>query len=168
LLPISFAFRLRLLMGIGARAEAMRVLLTIDAPRTNVQVIAASTAYTKRNVQEAVSFLSAAGALDAFEVGNEQRFSAPRDRWSRFLAIDNLPRHEDWPQVFAAYRKVLRWLADPAHEDLSDYMLSSEARTLAEEVTPDLQFAGVPIDSQRDDSAYLERFTHQLLERAPV
>jgi hypothetical protein len=168
LLPINFAFRLRLLMGIGARAEAMRVLLTIDAPRTNVQVIAASTAYTKRNVQEAVSSLSAAGALDAFEVGNEQRFSAPRDRWSQFLTLDDLPRHEDWPQLFAAYRKVLRWLADPAHQDLSDYMLSSEARTLAEEVTPDLQFAGVAIDSQPDNSAYLERFIQQLLERAPI
>lgn len=168
LLPINFAFRLRLLMGIGARAEAMRVLLTIDAPRTNVQVIAASTAYAKRNVQEALSSLSAAGVLDAFEVGNEQRYSAPRDRWSRFLTLDNLPRHEDWPQLFAAYRKVLRWLADPAHEDLSDYMLSSEARTLAEEVTPDLQFAGIAIDSQPDDPAYLERFIRQLLERAPI
>jgi hypothetical protein len=168
LLPINFAFRLRLLMGIGARAEAMRVLLTIDAPRTNIQVIAASTAYTKRNVQEAVSSLRVAGALDAFEVGNEQRFSAPRDRWSQFLTLDDLPRHEDWPHIFAAYRKVLRWLADPAHEDLSDYMLSSEARTLAEEVTPDLQFAGVTIDSHPDDSAYLERFIQQLLERAPI
>lgn len=167
-LPINFAFRLRLLMGIGARAEAIRVLLTIDAPRCNVQVIAASTAYTKRNVQEAVGSLSAAGTLDAFEVGNEQRFSAPRDRWSRFLTLDNLPRHEDWPQVFAAYRKVLRWLADPAQADLSDYMLASEARTLAEEVAPDLQFAGVAIDGQRDDAAYLERFIRQLLERAPV
>lgn len=168
LLPINFAFRLRLLMGIGARAEAMRVLLTIDAPRTNIQVIAASTAYTKRNVQEAVSSLSAAGALDAFEVGNEQRFSAPRDRWSRFLTLDHLPRHEDWPQVFAAYRKVLRWLANPAHAHLSAYMLSSEARTLAEEVTPDLHFAGVAIDSQLDDSAYLEKFIQQLLERTPI
>ena len=168
LLPINFAFRLRLLLGIGARAEAMRVLLTIDAPRANIQVIAASTAYTKRNVQEAVSSLSAAGALDAFEVGNEQRFSAPRDRWSHFLPLDDLPRHEDWPQVFAVCRKVLRWLADPAHEDLSDYMLSSEARTLAEEVNPDLQFAGIAIDSQPDDSGYLERFTRQLLERAPI
>jgi len=167
-LPINLAFRLRLLMGIGARAEAMRVLLTLDAPRTNVQVIAASTAYTKRNVQEAVGSLSAAGAVDAFEVGNEQRFSAPRDRWSTFLTLDNLPRHEDWIQVFAAYRKTLRWLADPAHEELSDYMLSSEARTLAEEVTPDLHFAGIAIDSQSDDSAYLERFIRQLLERVPI
>lgn len=168
LLPINFAFRLRLLLGIGARAEAMRVLLTIDAPRTNTQVIAASTAYTKRNVQEAVTSLSAAGALDAFEVGNEQRFSAPRERWSHFLELDDLPRQEDWPQLFAVYRKVLRWLADPTHEDLSDYMLSSEARTLAEEVTPDLQFAGITIDDQPHDSTYLEGFTQQLLERGPI
>lgn len=167
LLPIDFAFRLCLLLGIGARAEAMRVLLTIDTPRADTQGIAASTAYTKRNVREAVTSLSAAGALDAFKVGNEQRFSAPRDRWSHFLKLDDLPRHEDWPQLFAAYRKVLRWLADPAHEDLSDYMLSSEARTLAEEVTPDLQFAGIAIDDQPDDSAYLERFIQQLRERAP-
>ena len=82
----------------------------------------------------------------AFEVGNEQRFSAPRDRWAQFLELDELPRHEDWPQLFAAYRKVLRWLADPAHEGLCDYMLSSEARTLAEDVRPDLQFAGIAID----------------------
>jgi hypothetical protein len=47
-------------------------------------------------------------------------------------------------------------------------MLSSEARTLAEEVNPDLQFAGIAIDSQPDDSGCLERFTRQLLERAPI
>ncbi len=169
LLPINFAFRLRLLLGIGARAEAMRVLLTIEAPRVNAQAIAASTAYTKRNAQEAVASLGAAGALNAFEVGNEQRFSAPRDRWARFLEVDQLPRHEDWPQLFAAYRKVLRWLADPAHDGLSDYMLSSEARTLAEEVRPDLQFAGIAInDGAQDDSPYLESFTRQLRERGPI
>lgn len=165
LLPINFAFRLRLLLGIGVRAEALRVLLTLDTPRANVQAIAASTVYTKRNVQEAVASLSASGVLDTFVLGNEQRFSTPRDRWSQFLALDALPRHEDWPQLFAAFRKVLRWLADPAHEGLSDYMLTSEARTLAEEVNPDLQFAGVVIDGQPNDSTYLESFVRQFGER---
>jgi hypothetical protein len=168
LLPINFAFRLRSLLGIGARAEAIRVLLTIDAPRVNVQVLAASTAYTKRNVQEAVASLTIAGALHGFEVGNEQRFSAPRDRWAQFLELDELPRHEDWPQLFAAYRKILRWLADPARKGLTEYMFSSEARTLAEEVSPDLQFAGIAIDSAPDDSSYLETFTRQLRERGPI
>lgn len=154
LLPINFAFRLRLLLGIGARAEATRILLTIDAPRVNVQVLAASTAYTKRNVQEAVASLTAAGALFAFEVGNEQRFSIALDRWAQLLEVDDLPLHQDWPQLFAAYRKILRWLADPARAALTDYMLSSEALTLAEEVRPDLQFAGITIDAPADDSPY--------------
>jgi hypothetical protein len=168
LLPINLPFRLRLLLGIGARAEATRILLTIDTPRINVQALAASTAYTKRNVQEAVAALTSAGVLFAFEVGNEQRFSIPLERWAHLLDVEDLPLHQDWPQLFAAYRKALRWLADPAHEELSDYMLSSEARTLAEEVGPDLQFAGVRIDAPRDDSSYLASFLKQLRERTPI
>jgi len=168
LLPINFAFRLRLLLGIGARAEATRILLTIGVPRVNAQVLAASTAYTKRNVQEAVTALTTAGALSSFEVGNEQRFSIPLGRWAEFLELDDLPLHQDWPQLFAAYRRILRWLADPAHAALTDYMLSSEARTLAEEVRPDLQFAGIAIDPPADESPYLETFLAQLRERAPL
>jgi hypothetical protein len=168
LLPINFAFRLRLLLGIGARAEAARVLLTSGVPRVNVQVLAASTAYTKRNVQEAVAALTSAGVLFAFEVGNEQRFSIPLDRWAQLLDLDDLPHHEDWPQLFAAYRKILRWLADPTHAAMSDYMLSSEARTLAEEVRPDLEFAGIRIEPPRDDSSYLESFLEQLSAQAPI
>ncbi|MGH7490483.1 MAG: hypothetical protein ACREMY_33450 [bacterium] len=76
--------------------------------------------------------------------------------------------HEDWPQLFAAYRKILRWLADPTHQELTEYMLSSEARTLAEEVRPDLQFAGIGINDAPEDSSYLESFIRQLHERAPM
>ena len=78
------------------------MLLTIGVPTVNVQVLAASTAYTKRNVQEAVASLTAAGVLSAFELGNEQRFSIPRDRWAQLLELDELPLHEDWRQLFAA------------------------------------------------------------------
>jgi len=169
-LPINFAFRLRLLLGIGVRAEAVRVLLTTQAPQVNVQTLAASTAYTKRNVQEAVVSLRAAGALDSWELGNEQRFEAPRERWARFLDLEELPQHEDWPQLFTAYRLVLRWLANPANQDLSEYMLSSEARTLAEEVTPYLHFAGVPTNpvAPADSQSYLESFVKSLEDLGPV
>lgn len=166
--PINFAFRLRQLLGIGARAETARILLTTDAPSVNAQVLAASTAYSKRNVQEAVTSLAAAGAVSSVEVANEQRFSIDRNRWAQYLELDELPRLEDWPQLFAAFRTVLRWLADPAHEGLGDYMLSSEARTLAEAVKPDLHFAGIPIDVAPDDPSYLESFTRQLLDRTPI
>jgi hypothetical protein len=167
LLPINFAFRLRQLLGIGARAETARVLLTIGTPRVNAQVLAKSTAYTKRNVQEAVTSLAAAGVLSSLEVGNEQVFSAPWDRWAQFLELDELPIHEDWPQRFAAFRKILQWLDDPAHEGLSDYMLSSETRTLAEELAPDLRFAGVRTTSMSNDSDF-ETFVRELVGSMPT
>jgi hypothetical protein len=168
--PINFAFRLRLLLGIGVRAEAIRVLLTSSSPRMEVQALAASTGYNKRNVQEGVAALTAAGALISWEVSNEQHFEAPRGRWTRFLNLERLPQHVDWPQLFSAYRRVLRWLADPANQNLSDYMLSSETRTLVEEVSPDLRFAGIALDDggQVEDRSYFERFAKSLLELGPI
>jgi hypothetical protein len=145
--PIAFAFRLRALLGFGARAEAMRAILTVDAPWMSVQAIAASTAYTKRNVQEALGQLRAAGALRSSVLGNEQRFQAPRQRWAEFLELEEFPLHRDWPQLFAAYRRLLRWVVAHETAELSPYMLASEARTLAEELSDDLRFAGVPFDA---------------------
>jgi hypothetical protein len=169
-LPINFAFRLRLLLGIGVRSEAIRVLLTARAPWLNVQTLAASTGYTKRNVQEGVASLRAAGVLESWELGNEQRFEAQREHWASFLQLDELPQHVDWPQLLAAYRLILRWLADPTNQGLSEYMLQSEARTLAEQVAPDLQLAGIAIDggNRANDEDYLERFAQRLQAMGPI
>jgi hypothetical protein len=145
-LPINFAFRLRLLLGVGVRAEVARTLLTVEAPWVNAQALAANTAYTKRNVQEAVAGLAAGGLVRSWVVGNENRYEVPPERRPEFTGLDRLPRHEDWPQLFRSYRVILRRLADPANQDLSDYMLLSGARTLLEEVAPDLRFAGVHLD----------------------
>lgn len=147
--PIAFAFRLRALLGLGVRAEALRVVLTVDAPWMNAQAIAASTAYTKRNVQEALGALRSAGVVSSTTVANEQRFAAPRRRWADFLELAHLPEHRDWPQLFAAYRRILRWLAAEEGAERSDYILVSRARTLAEEITPDLHFAGIAFDPGR-------------------
>jgi hypothetical protein len=147
-LPINLAFRLRLLLGVGVRAEVARVLLTTDAPWMNAQALTAATAYTKRNVQEAVASLTASGFVTSWTVGNENRCEAPRDRWARFLAIERLPGSEDWPQLFQACRLILRWLVDSAGQDLSDYMLMSRARTLVEEVEANLLFADVTVNAQ--------------------
>jgi DNA-binding transcriptional ArsR family regulator len=163
-LPINFAFRLRLLLGVGVRAEVARALLTTDAPWMNVQALAESTAYAKRNVQEAVSSLAAAGFVDSRMVGNENRYEASA-RWAEFLEVDRPPGSEDWPQLFRAYRLVLRWLVDRTTQGLSDYLLLSSARTLIEEVERDLLFAGVPVSAGEStrDLASLERFVRGLL-----
>ena len=160
-LPANFAFRLRHLLGIGARAEALRVLLGVDAPNVTAQVVAASAGYSKRNVHEALASLQAAGVLDVLMVGNQQRFRVPRERWAALLGIgaDELPRHRDWPALFYALRRIVRWLADPRNEELSDYMRASEARELVTEIGPDLRFAGGFVtDRGRPGAEYWEDF----------
>lgn len=164
-LPINLAFSLRSVLGVSVRAEVARVLLTTDAPWMNAQALAAGTAYTKRNVQEALASLAVDGFVDSWTVGNEKRHTMPRQRWAHFLRSDPLPGSRDWPQLFRAYRLVLRWLFDRTTQGLSDYLLLSSARTLIEEIEPDLLFAGVPVnagDSTRDLAA-LESFIRGLL-----
>lgn len=145
--PINFAFRMRSLLGVGARAEVVRTLITVEAPEMSLQAIALSSGFAKRNVQEAANSLRAAGFASSRTIGNEQRFKMPRGLWLGLLELERLPIHEDWPQLFRAFRVLLRWLRDPRNEELSDYMRASEARSLLEEVARDLHFAGVPFST---------------------
>jgi hypothetical protein len=144
--PVNFAFRMRSLLGVGARAEVVRVLLTVEAQGMSLQAIAASSGFAKRNVQEAASSLRAADVAFSWTLGNEQRFDLPRARWLSLFGLEQPPAHKDWPQLFRVFRVLLRWLRDPANEELSDYMRASEARALLESVIRDLLFAGVHID----------------------
>jgi hypothetical protein len=141
-LPINFAFRMRSLLGVGARAEVVRVLLTVDAPSMSLQAIAASSGFNKRNVQEAAAALRAAGTANSWNLGNEQRFDLPREYWLRLLSLDRAPLQRDWSQLFHALRLLLRWLRDFEKERLSDYMRASNARELVEATSRDLLHAG--------------------------
>lgn len=111
------------------------------------QVITESAAYAKRNVHEALGLLSSAGVIGAVTVGNEQRYSVDLDRWAALLGlrVDELPAERSWPQLLYALRRLTRWLEDEEHERLSPYLLASNARTLADEILPDLRYAGVQV-----------------------
>ena len=142
--PINLAFRLRQILGVGIRAEAIRILLTIDAPWATAQTLARSTGYSKRNVHEALIGLSAARVVSAFTVGAEQRYTANHSAWAGLLGCkpDELPVHRDWPQLLAALRRILRWSKQPDLRTMSDYLRASRTRDLLEAVHPDLAFAG--------------------------
>jgi len=146
--PINLAFRLRQILGVGIRAEVIRILLTTEAPWVNAQTLARSTGYAKRNVHDALAGLSAAGVVAAFTVGGEQRYTADRSAWAALLGCqpDELPTHRDWPQLFGALRRILRWSEQPELATMSDYLRASRARDLIETIRPDLAFAGIPTD----------------------
>jgi hypothetical protein len=166
-LPINLAFNLRLLLGVSVRAEVARALLTTDAPWMNAQALAEATAYAKRNVQQAVGALVEAGFVDSVALGNENRFALSA-RWAEFLGGDRTPGTEDWPQLFRAYRRILRWLFNRTTQGLSDYLLLSGARTLIEEINRDLRFAGIPVNANEStrDLAAFEGFVRALLRDA--
>jgi hypothetical protein len=144
--PINLAFRLREILGVGIRAEVVRVLLGIDAPWVTVQALARASAFSKRNVQDALTDLAAAGVVRTVTVGNQGRYAADHEAWAALLREppDGLAAHLDWPQLLGVLRMILRFTADPALEGLSDYLQASRIRDLLESIRPLLAFAGIP------------------------
>ncbi len=76
--PINFAFRMRQLLGVGARAEVARIMVTIGAPPMTSTTIPRSAGYAKRNVQEALTALEQAGVLTSTRGDYEQRHTIER------------------------------------------------------------------------------------------
>jgi len=145
LAPINFAFRLRQLLGVGARAEAVRYLLTADTHPAAAADVARSSGYSKRNIQEALTALLAAGAATLASSGGEQRFGVDRSRWAHLLNLElhELPVYRDWPTLLGTLRLILSWLRTTDLETLSDYLRASKAGDLLDAVRPELARAGV-------------------------
>jgi len=159
LAPINFAFRLREILGVGARAEVVRVLLTLDSPRLSTQAVTESAGFAKRNVQEALTSLHAAGVVQGSTLGNQHRYDIDRDKWAQLLGLTRLPEYRDWPRLLHALRRLVRWLSDERLDELSDYMLASTARTLADNIAPELSNAGVRTQAHsKPGAAYWNTF----------
>jgi hypothetical protein len=145
--PISFAFRLRRLLGIGVRAEIVRALLTIRAPRVSSRVIASSTGFAQRNVRDGLNPLYDAGVLTVVEVADDRQYEINHKLWAALLGFEEtplVPFHYDWIPAFRALTAILRWLDQPGLDELSDYMRASQARTLLDTIAGDLGYVGVP------------------------
>ena len=136
--PINFAFRLRHLLGVGTRAEAVRYLLTADIESATVSEVAASSGYAKRNIQEALTSLAAAGVATLAASGGEQRFAVNRARWAYLLGLepDEIPMHRDWPTLLEALRRILRWLMRPDLEDSPTTCAPARRRTCSTRCDP--------------------------------
>jgi hypothetical protein len=145
--PISFAFRLRRLLGVGVRAEVVRALLTIRAPRLSGKVITASAAFAQRNVREGLTQLHEAGVIDIADVADDRLYSIRQEDWAallRFPTTPGLPFHYDWIPAYRALTRIARWLQQPGLDALSPYLRASQARTLITEIEADLRYVGVP------------------------
>lgn len=148
-LPISFAFRTRLLFGVGSRAEVVRYLLTGPAPDVSVQMVADAAGYAKRNISDTLAALAGSRLVTSYERGNENRYYINRAVWGQLFEFrpDTWPTYRDWPRLLRVLRRLTRWLEQPGLDDLTPYMRASEARTLMAELGPELAIAGIAIPS---------------------
>ena len=157
--PINLAFRLRLLFGVGSRAECIRCLLTDLRPELSVADVTEVVGYAKRNVADALGALAAAGMVAQRTQRNVLRYRIEHRRWTEFLdldvdALDPNPNRS----ALLALASISRWVATtPA--DLSDQLRASRARDLVERIGPDLSAAGVSLPpGNRPGADYLDGF----------
>ena len=144
--PINLAFRLRQVLGVSTRAELVRHLLTVQEP-VSLDALTDSAAFAKRNVQEALTSLHAAGVVALLGGRGAQRYVVDPEAWSGLLGIGlgELPSHRDWRQLLGGLRAIRRWLAGSDVEDLSEYLLASRTRDLLEEVRADFEHVGISV-----------------------
>jgi hypothetical protein len=166
--PISLGLRLRAILGVGIRAEVIRVMLGMRAPWMTAQTLAQTSGYAKRNVHETLVGLVEARVLGSSTVGGEQRYAIDKDIWAALLQCTptSLPEHRDWPQLFSALRTILRWSGAVARASDSEYLLASSARQLLDQMRSELSFVGVPsrVNVTADQACRdLERVTNSLL-----
>jgi hypothetical protein len=151
--PINFAFRLRQLLGVNARAEVVRYLLTTAPAEAETAAITRSAGFASRNVRHALASLHDAGVVSR---RGKRRFSIDLEGWAGLLRIDpgQLPRYQAWPQLLSGLRHVVRWLRAPRLDALSNYLLASEARDLLEEVRDRFEEAGFEVGNSPTAGAW--------------
>jgi hypothetical protein len=143
--PIAFGLRLRRLFGPSVRAEVVRHLLTTDAPRSTVAVVTRSAAFTKRNVQEALTELTDAGVVSAVRLGQEWRYGIDRQQWGALLEVEDYPAAVDWVALLSALTRMLARLRAESAQERSEYLQASAAREVLEDVRAPLEWAGLVV-----------------------
>jgi hypothetical protein len=166
--PINLDFRLRAMLGVGIRAEVVRIMLCVHAPWMTAGALARTSVYAKRNVHDALAGLADAGAISVFTTSGEQRYTIDKSAWAALLdlAPTKLPSHREWPQLLAVLRTILRWSRQPDLIEASEYLRASATRQLLEHIRPELAFAGVKTNlraTAAEAPAALEKVVQDIL-----
>ena len=145
--PINLAFRLRAILGVGIRAESVRIMLTGREGAMSAQMLARASGYSKRNVHDALSGLRAARVLAGFDTDSEQRYAINTEIWAALLqrSPSEIPVYRAWPQLLGALRVIQRSSLQQDDLETSVYMRGSATRQLLGRISSDVAFSGIDI-----------------------
>jgi hypothetical protein len=145
-LPVNLSFRLRYLFGPGGRSETTRVLLTCPDGPLDAARIANEAGFAKRNISDILTALTASGVIRAAWAGNERHFTVHRERWALFLDLSrpaDLPSFVSWVHLLPAALEISQWLDAKTDTAESEYLIASQARSLMNRLSRDLEAADV-------------------------
>lgn len=109
--PMNLAFRLRSFMGLTARAELVRVLLSEKERPMTVRELSDAVSFSNRNVDRAIRDLIAAGLISRQSELGRSRFVLDAHRWGTLLDLtpSALPMFEPWPQYLRFCGEIVSW-----------------------------------------------------------
>jgi len=156
--------RLRAFLGVGARAEIVRSFVADPSDKFTAADLAAETAYTKRNVAEALEALRMAGVVQAGPLRNQLQY-----RLTDSDVLTHLPG--EMPHTFPRWRSIFRVLdallgAAQHAEHLNMTTRMVEASDVVHALAPDLHALGLqsPLSDTRgqDQWAALESWALEI------
>lgn len=105
--PALLSLRIRAIVGVGARAELIRVFLAHPNVALTAADLSAETSYGKRNVLNELEPLRLAGVVKSFRAVNADRFSLAQREQIEALLRPLPKRFTAWTPTFASLHLLL-------------------------------------------------------------
>lgn len=157
--PSLMHLRVRAFVGLGARAEILRLLSSEPHNRVGVAQTAAQIGYSKRNTAEALDGLEMAGLLNSFRVRNRLEYAVIDTARLAALVDPRPPWIPVWVPIVNVVIRVLEFIRHA--EVLPESVASVECVSLLRGLNEELGAWGVPAPQlvMIEEPAY-RRFTH--------
>ncbi|GAB5521222.1 MAG: MarR family transcriptional regulator [Rhodothermales bacterium] len=145
LAPSALMVRLRAGIGVGAKADALTVLLGLHGQRTSIRQVARASGYTEVAIRAAMHEMVQAGFVQATRERPAQ-YAVDLTAWTSLLFSNPpsaVPHWCHWAEVFALLAAVQPWMEQGLAHRWSSYVWSSRARDLIAHHHPILDLIGL-------------------------
>lgn len=161
--PARVALRLRAILGVGARAEVMRLMLAAPGTACAASGLVAEAGFKKRNVADALESFRRGGVLVADRVGNQLKYRL-RDAAGWTAVVGELPDVSPrWVRLVPTLAALVE--GEERLRALPSRVRQVELRKLARTHEPALSAAGLTAPPSPGGGAAFEETFASWLER---
>ena len=156
----ALMLRLRLAFGVTARTDMLTYLIATSPEWASIADIARATCYGPVPVRRGVEAMAAARIIQASST-RPARYYAPLQDWGPLLGFSKrAPSWRFWHPLMVFLIETLELLATHKQTEPTDYMWSSDVRSVIEKHWPALELNRIQVPDPRDHlgTTYLKAF----------